>query len=809
MLSKILYTTTAFITVVLILFLNGNIQVLKDPLPPMGKFLNPFGGAWTSDTRSEKKDIRLDINGLKDKVEIIYDERRVPHIYAQNMEDALFAQGYVEAQNRLFQMEFLAMAASGDLSSIIGDKTIEIDMEKRRRGMKYAAENAVKGWEKMQNINSVTSYINGVNAYMKNINKNDLPLEFKLFDFAPSTWTPLKSALIFKQMSLTLAGRNDDVENTNILYHIGKDDFAYLYPEKQTIENPVIPLEKPYTFETILGKRQDTSAFYKGEFRKDYFENRNKGIGSNSWAVSGSKSASGKPIFCNDPHLSLGLPSIWFEVHIHTPEFNAYGVSFPGFPGIMIGFNEYIAWGETNVGQDVEDLFHIKWTDATRTKYMLDGKETDVTYRIEEIKVKGGKTIIDTVKYTYWGPIYKKSTDGKHDLAMRWLCHDEPDTDEYNVFVDAMKCKNYDDYLKATGRYISPAQNFGFAAKDGDIALRVNGRFPAKFDQDGRFVEHGDQSANNWNAWIPRDQNPQIINPQRGFISSANQVSADKTYPYYFTGKFERYRNRSVNNKLTQLDQITPAMMQNMQQDAFSYKAADYVAMLKKLVNQTDLTKDASDIYQKLTSWDFQYKADDVSPTYFDLFYKKLVENTWDELAKLKESMDINYPESWRLLDIINTDPENKYFDITTTTQKENAKDIILKSLKDVATSIEERKKENKGITWGKYKPLHIYHLTRIPAFSEMDIPADGCPDAINATGYSFGPSWRMVVSLEDKVKAHAVYPGGQSGNPASKFYKNMVETWTKGQYYALDIHANAEEKRKNQTQSILLNPAK
>lgn len=809
MFQKVLFGCTLLVTILLYLFLNGNLQLMQDPLPPLGKFLNPFGGAWTSDTNGEKNAILLDAKGLKDQVEIIYDERRVPHIFAQNMEDALFAQGYVEAQNRLFQMEFLSMAASGELSSIIGNKTLEIDLEKRRRGMKYAAENAVKGWEKTQNYNTVNRYIDGVNAYMSSLKKEDLPLEFKLFDFEPTTWTPLKSALIFKQMSLTLAGRNDDIEHTNLLYHLGKEDFAYLYPEKQTIENPVIPLEKPYAFDTIVGKPQDTAAFYKGAILNEYYENRNKGIGSNSWAVSGSKSASGKPIFCNDPHLSLGLPSIWFEVHIHTPEFNAYGVSFPGFPGIMIGFNEHIAWGETNVGQDVEDLFHIKWANKEKTKYWLDDKEVDVTFRYEEVKIKGKKSIIDTVKYTFWGPIYKTSADGNNDLAMRWLCHDEPNTDEYDVFVSAMKCKNYNDYLQATGKYNTPAQNFGFASNDGDIALRVNGLFPAKFGQDGRFVEHGDKAANGWNAWIPRHQNPQIINPDRGFISSANQVSADKSYPYYFTGKFERYRNKSVNEKLSNMNQITPEMMQNMQQDAYSHKAADFISMLKNLEIGSGLTASENDFYAKLTKWNFQYKANDSAPTLFDLFYKKLAANTWDELSKLKEIMDINDPEDWRLLEMITSDPDNKYFDIKDTPEKENAKDIVLKSLKDASKAVEERQKDGKRITWGEYKPLHIYHLTRIPAFSEMDIPANGCPDAINATGYSFGPSWRMVVSLEDKVKAHAVYPGGQSGNPASKYYKNMVEAWTKGAYYELNIHAKAADLHKNQTQSITLNPIK
>ncbi|MBC7884832.1 MAG: penicillin acylase family protein, partial [Saprospiraceae bacterium] len=584
--QKIVFLLTCLFTVVLILILNGNLSIPKNPLPPLGKFLNPFGGAWSSDNRDEKGIVTLECKGLKDKVEIIYDDRRVPHIFAKNLDDVLFAQGYVEAQNRLFQMEFLAKAAAGELSSIFGARTLEIDLEKRRRGMKYAAENAVKGWEKQDGYDKLLRYIDGVNAYITSLSPDDYPLEFKLFNIKPSMWTPLKTALIFKQMSLTLAGHNDDVENTNLIHLLGEEDFSLLYPEHQNLENPVIPTDKPYAFDTIYGKVQNEKAFLTKPVLKKYYENRNKGIGSNSWAVSGTKTSTGKPILCNDPHLSLGLPSIWFEEHLHTPEFNAYGVSFPGFPGIMIGFNEFIAWGETNVGQDVEDFFEINWVDKERTRYLLDGQEKEAEFRIEAIEVKGGKTVYDTVKYTYWGPVYHTSDDGKHDLAMRWIVHDEPDMDEFNTFIYALSCKNYEDYLSATSRYITPAQNFNFASVSGDVAVRVNGRFPAKFGQDGRFVEYGDDSKNGWQDYIPRGQNPQILNPERGFIASANQVSADHSYPYYFTGKFERYRNRSVNDKLTKMSGITTDDMKKMQQDVYSYKAADFIGVLKNMVDR-------------------------------------------------------------------------------------------------------------------------------------------------------------------------------------------------------------------------------
>ncbi|MBK9735890.1 MAG: penicillin acylase family protein [Saprospiraceae bacterium] len=559
----------------------------------------------------------------------------------------------------------------------------------------------------------------------------------------------------------------------------------------------------------MYGTKQNISAAVKDPVLKKYYENRNKAIGSNSWAVSGSKTNTGKPIFCNDPHLSLGLPSIWIEEHIKTPEFNAYGVSFPGFPGIMIGFNEHIAWGETNVGQDVEDLFLIKWANKERTKYILDGKEKDVTLRIEEVKIKGKKSVLDTVRYTVWGPVYQTSDDGMHDLAMRWLAHDEPDMEEFNVFINAMRCKNYNDYLEATGKYISPAQNFNFASVSGDVALRVNGRFPAKYNEDGRYVEYGDESSNDWQAYIPRDQNPQIVNPKRGFISSANQVSADKTYPYYFTGKFERYRNSTINGKLEKMSNISTDDMKKMQFDAYSQKADDFVTVLKNVIKKEALNEKETAALQQLTSWDFQYRANLESPVLFDLWYQKIAENTWDEIITLRKNMDIKLPEDWRLLELIKEFPNHKYFDIQSTPDIEDAATIVTKSLKEAVITLDLRSKEGKKNTWGAYKPLNIYHITRLPALSQMDIAADGCIDAINATGVSFGPSWRMVISLEDKIKAYAVYPGGQSGNPSSKYYKNMIAAWTKGEYYSLNFVSSPEDIKSKQTQLVQLNPKK
>ncbi len=257
------------------------------------------------------------------------------------------------------------------------------------------------------------------------------------------------------------------------------------------------------------------------------------------------------------------------------------------------------------------------------------------------------------------------------------------------------------------------------------------------------------------------------------------------------------------------MSDITTDDMKNMQQDAFSYKASDYVEMIKNKVDNTNLSESEKQLYKVLTSWDYNYKSASEAPVLFELFYNKLNENTWDELIEIRKTMSVRLPEGWRLLELIVKDPENRYFDLGSTKAKENANDILVMSLKDAFGEFEKLKKEKKGTTWGKFKPLHIYHLTRLPAFSSMDIATDGCSDAINAVGNSMGPSWRMVISLEEKIKAYGVYPGGQSGNPSSKYYKNMIETWTKGEYYTLNSTKKPEDIRQLSTQSIQIIPKK
>ena len=786
MVHKFIFGIQLILFLALVCFSHGLLEITTKPLPPPAKFLDPFQGVWHHSLPAKSGKIELPVNVVNNAT-IVYDNRWVPHIYAQNVSDILFLQGYVEAQNRLFQMDFIARAAAGELSALLGDATIEYDLDKRRRGMKYAAGNASKAWEKMPHYHLAKRYIDGVNAYISSLSPRDYPLEYKIFNRAPEPWSVLKSALIFKEMSLTLCGRNADIEYSNAVNSLDSATFATWYPEHEDIENPVVPDHVSFSFDSLAGAKQDPTAFVKEVLEKTFYAAKNPGVGSNQWTVGKSKTKSGANIFCNDPHLGLGLPSIWFEQHLSTPDFNAYGVSFPGFPGIMIGFNDFIAWGETNVGQDVEDLFVIEWSDPkSRDTYILNGKEEVADKRIETVVVRGRKKpVIDTVYYTAWGPVYKKSVDGKSDLAMRWISHDTPETEEYLTFIHGMQCKDYPAYLEATEPFISPAQNFGFASVSGDIAIRINGVLPAKYGQDGRFVEYGNKSSHGWQAFIPRNQNPHVVNPPENFVASANQRSASKNYPYYFTGNFENYRNRTINTKLQEINSITVDDMKSMQFNSFSAKAADFISVLPEDCNSIG-NKSNKNWYLALKQWDAQYKKEKLEPVFFEVYMKNLRKETFDEILAWRESRSIAMPKDWVLFKQIKSDPNNELFNIKKTSTVENAENVQILAFYRAAIEMDSLLTANPNLNWGSYNPLHIQHMTRIPALSEMNLEADGCPDAINAKGNAFGPSWRMIVHQTRPLEAYGVYPGGQSGNPFSPYYKNMIKDWVRGEYHVL-----------------------
>lgn len=779
-------------------------------IPPMGKFLSPQHGFWQN-AEAIDQDFNADLKfpGLKGNAEVYFDERLVPHVFADNDEDAYFIQGYLHAKFRLFQMDIQTKAAEGRVSEIVGPKAINYDKTQRRLGMRFAAENALKETEKDPSGKAAfDAYTNGVNAYINSLTESSLPLECKLLDFKPEKWTNLRTALLLKMMAQMLASdTEDDLGYTNAKSIFTADEMKMIYPQVPDSLLPVIPRGtvfgppgivpvKPATADSLYFGKDMTIA--KNEFGKQDINN-----GSNNWVVAGSKTQSGAPILCNDPHLELSLPSIWYELQITTPASNTYGVSLPGSPFIIIGFNDSIAWGVTNAQRDVKDYYEIKFRDKTKKEYWFDGKWEPAIRRPEEIKVKGGKTVYDTVAYTIFGPVmydesFPNDSSRKKNLAVRWVAHDP--SNEGNTFYKLNRAKNYSDYEEAIKTFECPGQNFVFASKTGDIAIWQQGKFPARWDRQGLYVMPGEDSSYMWQGFIPQQENPHIKNPERGFLESANQRPVDSTYPYFIPGSYITTRSITIEHKLSAMNSITPADMMKMQYDYFNTQAEDVVPVLLKYVKENGLDADEKKYVDIVKSWDLQASPDSKGQTVYQCWWDSLQVEIWkDELTKITPSAP--WPTRQTTMELLKKDSAFKFIDNISTLQIETLYDVVTSALKKATVNLKAKEAEGK-LEWSKFKSPGIYHISdkgksALLPFARTNLHVGGDGNIINAVTQSHGPSWRMIVQLSTPVKAYGVYPAGQSGNPGSKYYDDFVDTWVKGEYYTLWVMKKSDANNK------------
>jgi penicillin amidase len=462
-------------------------------IPPIGKVLDPFHGFWQN---AEKDPLALDfdlsIQRLRDTVIIQIEPNLIPHIFAKNDYDLYFTQGYLTAYHRLWQMEFITFVASGRVSEVLGPKAINFDRYQRRKGL---AEAAGKTLDEIQNLpdvnNSIAAYTDGVNAFIDQIDYHILPLEYKLLDYIPEKWSSYKSLLIQKYLADDL-NRERDLQNTNLVQLIGKERFDFLFPDIPQDIDPIIPIGTLWDFEPLEIFSPDTFEI-TNTFPLHVQYRLMDGIGSNNWAVSGSKTETGSPLLCNDPHLGLNLPMIWYAQQLNAPGINTYGVTIPGVPGIILGFNDSLAWGMTNADRDLKDWYQITFRDENHNEYLYGGKWLKTQKRIETIKIRGQADLLDTVVYTHFGPVvYDRSFMGdsnRVNFALKWTLHN-PSVESLALY-NLNRAKNLDETLNAISSWDSPPQNFAIATRSGDIAQVVQGSFPIKWKEQGKFVMDG------------------------------------------------------------------------------------------------------------------------------------------------------------------------------------------------------------------------------------------------------------------------------------------------------------------------------
>lgn len=761
-------------------------------IPPIGKFLNPYDGIWQNET-NETTSGDLKMSGIKNKVTVHYDAQLIPHVYAQNEKDLYFTQGYLTAKHRLWQMEFQTYASAGRLSEIVGEDALNYDRQERRRGMGYGAEQALKAISNdPETMSFVQAYADGVNAYIDQLNPKDYPVEYKLLDYKPESWTTKKTALLLMYMTKMLAGADSDMEYTNALRLFGKEKFDILFPDFYDITDPVIPKETDWSFIDVPQTKTPEAPLLVLDSISETIDKPNPDNGSNNWAISGSKSYSGHPILANDPHLGLNLPSIWFVMQLSTPNHSAMGATIPGALGIISGFNEYIAWGETNATRDVIDWYKIEFNDD-RTKYKYDNTWKDVTLRVEEIEIKGKESYLDSVLYTHHGPVVFdknfKSESEKSGYAMKWVGH--MGGNNQRTFIALNKGKNYNDYVKALKYWNAPAQNFVFASTEGDIALWIQGKLPNKWEGQGKFIMDGSTSENDWQDFIPQKFNAHTFNPERGFVSSANQHPVDETYPYFvFNDRYETYRNRVINDVFRSKESFTIADFKDLQNNNFNLKASELVPYMLDYMDISQFNTKELKVYNQIKTWQFNNDLDELGPSIWREWWKALNGLIWDEFEV--ENTALDRPFAYQTIYMLKNMGNDTFMDIVNTPETETAKDLFILSFKKAVASLNDWEAENGNYSWVNYKGTFAGHLLQgLPAFSRFDIPIGGDRNIVNATSENHGPSWRMIVELTSPPTGLGIYPGGQSGNPGSHYYDNFIDDWATGKYYSLNFLQN------------------
>jgi penicillin amidase len=685
-----------------------------------------------------------------------------------------------------------------------GTNFLSIDRYFRRLGMVYAAENSLRAAEADTLTKSaLDAYTAGVNSYIGSLKENQYPLEYKLLDYKPEPWTNLKSMLFLKYMSFDLSGYDDDFEMTNAKTVFSKEQFEKLFPyEGDSVENiipagtafakPGIKLKVPADADSVYFNYKDSVEVPAKPIVPD------KNNGSNNWAVAGSKTKSGRPILCNDPHLGLNLPSLWYEIQISTPTYNAYGASFPGAPGVIIGFNDNCAFGFTNAERDVKDYYEIKFQDSTMQQYWFNGNWNATEFRDEIIKVKNGDDDTEHIAMTVWGPVLYDKTypDKLHSgkaYAVRWTAHDA--SNELKTFLLLDRAKNFNDYKDAISTFYCPGQNMIFACKSGDIAIKEEGAYPAKWRRQGDFVMPGFDSSYAWKI-IPDSENVMMHNPARGFVSSANQYAYDSSYPYYLGGNdFEYFRGKTINRYLSSMQNITTEDMQQMQTDNYNLLAAMARPLLLKYIYENDLNDSAKKYLDIFKNWDLRNDANENGPTVFTPWWDSLKYCMYhDEFAQ--STLPLPEPNDYALLTGLK-DSAYEFADDINTAQKETISYIVTLAFKKIIPVLETAE-INKTFVWGKFKNSGVKNLLKIPAFGNEHLFAGGGTHTINAFSKNHGPSWRMIVELTDDTNAYGVYPGGQSGNPGSKYYDNFIDTWAKGNYYRIAVVSKENMSQQN-----------
>jgi penicillin amidase len=691
-----------------------------------------------------------------------------------------------------------------------------MDRQQRFLGLVRSAERDLERLDSAStDMKLLAAYADGVNAWIDGMRARDVPFEYRILGVRPMRWEPLYTLYLLKRMGYMLSYSTHDQVRRRVELLVGRAAGDALFPINSPIQQPIQPSDRTeprFDFAPLPEPQRQGSAqemVVAGEGRWGTVEDGGGSpspsltvphqlsstggageVGSNNWAVAPSRSATGHTMLAGDPHLELTLPAIWYEVHLVVPgEMDVYGVTIPGVPAVIIGFNRNVAWSFTNAEADVVDYYReVLDNDEQPTEYHVDGEWLPLEQRIEQYHGRKGEVLVeDTVYFTHRGPLVQ----GDHArLSMRWTVLEG--TGATAEFFDVGRAASVTEWLAATESYVAPAQTGAVADREGNIAIRSTGHFPIRAgDGKGTTIRAGVVSQHDWQGFWDVGTYPFAINPEQGFLASANQQPIDPTVDARYLGVnwIAPWRAMQINALLRADSSVTAEEMRQMQTHPGSPRADLFVAAFLAAAERVLAAANDSGLERAgrlLAEWDRNYTKDNERAILFEYAMQELVTRTWDEL-ETPSGERVATPSQATLLQLLEY-PESVWWDIVATEDMVETRDVILSASLTAAldrTTGELGQPNEGGWRWSHVRRANIYHLLGFPSLSALDLPVQGGPSTLNPSSGAgtHGASWRMVVELGPRVRAWATYPGGQSGNPASSRYDDRIQQWTDGEF--------------------------
>ena len=710
---------------------------------------------------------KISLKGITEEVKIIIDEWGVPHVFAQNEKDLFFACGYMHARERMWQMELTRRAGFGKLSEIFGKRTLERDRFMRNLGLKEAA---IKDFEKLSSKmrNLINSYSDGVNSWMSS-RKFDWPPEFLLLRHRPQPWSPLDSLVIKEVMALLLcADYKSEAIRGKLVKKLGAQKALQILEEG-------IAVPPSETEDGFLSELSDLP-----------FQ------GSNNWVLAGSRTESGKPLLANDPHLEISIPPIWYEIHIVCPGFNAIGVSFPGVPFVIIGHNESIAWGLTNSGADVQDLY-IEKLNSSKNMYLDKGEWKPLLKKTEKIRIKGEKNpeSLD-ISWTVRGPIVSPSIiKSQNPLSLSWTIYEGGRAMESFYLLN--RAQNWQEFLAALELLDAPAENFVYADKEGNIGYYLNGKIPLRTETAALYPFPGWKEEGSWQGFLKEKEKPSLFNPDEGFIVTANNKIIPDNFAHYVSFDWEApFRAERIRELLLKREKHSIESLKKIQNDIFTKKGELLLPFLREIKGAEGNLKEALNM---LNDWNLVMTSGK-EPALFKVFMDYFHEEVFkDELGEDFEKFDSLFRRKEAGLLRILSNPLSPWFDKKDTSPVETREDIVRISLERAFEWLGENYGDPENWDWKKMHSIHFRHaLGGVPLFKFFNrgpYPINGDSNCIRAsfsTGYgtTHGASFRQIIDLSDLNNSICVLTSGQSGYFMSRFYDNQIPLWLEGQYHPM-----------------------